>query len=833
MFSERYDMVLIKDFKFFLFLLMLGFSTVGFAQKTIISGKVYDSETKEPLPFVNVAFKDSKIGTTTDIEGSYRIETYYASDSIFASFVGYIPNAYKVKKDVSQEIDIYLDPGSVSLGEVVVNAQDFENPAHAILERIIDNKPINNRAKLDAYEYETYNNIQFDVNNMSEKFKNRKLFQEFDFIFDYIDSSNAKVSLPFFITETLSKYYYQRDPKGRKEIIKGSRVSGINNESITQFLGQMYQDVNVYENSIGIFGQNFVSPISNYGRTFYKYFLVDSMYIDSKWCYRLDFLPKNENELVFEGSFWVNDTTYALKEIDARILPSANINFIKDMKVHHRYDEVEKEVWMLTREELVADFSVFEKEMGFYGKKVTTYKDFVINKPKDEEFYRGADHVVVESQVNEKSDDFWEGSRHQEITADQKGIYKMVDSLKTNPRFMTYVDLINFVIQGYKVKGNVEYGPVFTFLSFNSVEGLRPKFGLRTSNDFSTRLMLEGYLAYGTKDERFKYMLGGKYFLSKNPRHSVGAYYSEDMELIGQVINFFSRDHFVRFFTSRNPQDRLIFNKQLRLFTEREWFTGFSTLLEFKHRNLQARGAWDFQRVNPQNDNDALVDVKSITTSEISVGMRFAYRERFVSGEFTRVSLGSDWPIVNVRADFGFSGFLNSEFEYQKLTATVDDRIPLGPFGSFNYTLQGGKTWNEIPYPLQFVHAGNESVIRNIEAFNTMNFFEFVSDQYVSAQLEHHFEGLFFNKIPLFQKLKWREIAGVNAIYGSLSQRNQNQMILPERTFAFGNKPYVEAFVGIENIFKVIRIDAVWRLSYLDNPNVQKFAILVGFELQF
>jgi hypothetical protein len=812
---------------------LLCISLSAHAQKTIVYGSVYDAQTKEPLPFVNVAFKGTKIGTTTSLDGTYRIETYYSADSLVASFVGYKPQAFLIEKDVSQKIIFNLDAGSVSLGEFVVNARDFEDPAHVLLKRIIKNKRVNNREKLDAYQYETYNKIQFDLNNMSDKFTKRKLFNDFDFIFDRIDSTNEKVSLPFFITETLSDYYYERQPKGKKEIIRATKVSGINNESISQFLGQMYLDVNIYDNSIPIFGKNFVSPISNYGLLFYDYDLVDSMFIDSKWCYRMDFVPKNQNDLVFNGHFWVNDTTYAIKEIDARILESANINFITDLSVHHNYDEVAPEVWMLTKEDILADFTVIESKTGFYGKKLTTYRDFVINEPKDPSFYGGAEPVIVETAVNEKPESYWMEARHETISDDQQGIYDMVDSLKTVPIFMTYVDVVNFVFQGYRVEGPIEIGPVFTFLSYNFVEGLRPKFGLRTSNDFSTDLMLEGYVAYGTKDRRFKYMVGGKYFLSKKPRQSVGAYYSEDLELIGQVPNFFSRDNVVTFFTVRNPQDRLILNKQLRLFTEREWFTGFSTILEFRRRDLAARGQWEFEKNEDVDGFVEVVDIGNIISTEVSIGARFAFRESFVSGEFERVSLGSIWPIISVRADFGISGLLGGEYEYQKLTASLTDKLPLGPFGTLRYGFELGKTWKSMPYPLQFVHAGNESFFYNDRAFNTMNFFEFVSDEYVSIRAEHHFDGMFFNKVPLFQKLKWRELIGVNMIFGSFSQDNLNEMLLPKNTNPLERKPFAEAYVGVENIFKFFRIDAIWRMTYRDYPNTKNFGLLLGFDIQF
>ncbi|MCA1750506.1 MAG: DUF5686 and carboxypeptidase regulatory-like domain-containing protein, partial [Flavobacteriales bacterium] len=541
----------------------------AFAQKTVITGSVKDAQTGEPLPFVNVAFKNSKVGTTSDIDGNFSIDTYYATDSLMASFMGYKPQAKKVNMDVSQEIHFKLEEGSVNLGEVVISGKDAENPAHVILRSIIQNKPINNRAKLDAYEYETYNKIQFDLNNLSEKFTKRRVFKDFDFIFDNIDSTSEKVSLPFFLTESLSDYYYRRKPRDRKEVIKGTHVSGINNESISQFLGEMYQDVNIYENSINIFGKNFTSPISSYALLFYKFYLVDSAFIDTKWCYKLDFLPRNENELVFEGHMWVNDTTYAVKEIDARILKSANINFVTDLQVKHEYDEVEREVWMLTKEKLIADFALVNNETGFYGRKLTSYRNFVINEPRPDEFYSGAEFVTVQDSANDRSKDFWKGSRHEVISTNEQAIYDMVDSLKTNPRFTTYIDIVNFLIQGYKQVGPVEIGPMFTFISFNQVEGLRPKFGLRTSSDFSKDMILEGHVAYGFRDEEWKYRLGGRYMLNRNPRTIVGAFYSEELELVGQVPVFFPRDHWVQFFTVRNPQDRLMFNKELRAFIER------------------------------------------------------------------------------------------------------------------------------------------------------------------------------------------------------------------------------------------------------------------------
>ena len=258
----------------------------SFSQTTKINGKVTDAETKQPLPFVNIAFKNSKIGTTTNMDGHYSIETYYPTDSLIASFIGYQPVKKKVKKDIAQVINFELKTGSIELAEIVIKAdKKAENPAHPIMRGVIEHKDANNREKLSAYQYEAYNKIEFDLNNIDEKFKQQKVLRPFTFIFDYVDTSEAKDFLPIFITETMSDYYYKKTPRSQKEIIKASRISGIKNESVSQFMGDMYQNVNIYDNYIVVFGKSFIRPVTDFWNMTYNYYLMDSMFIDNKWCY--------------------------------------------------------------------------------------------------------------------------------------------------------------------------------------------------------------------------------------------------------------------------------------------------------------------------------------------------------------------------------------------------------------------------------------------------------------------------------------------------------------------------------------------------------------------
>jgi hypothetical protein len=799
-----------------------------YAQKTIVSGTVIDVKTKEPMPFVNIIFKNTKSGTTTDIDGKYRIETYYASDSLTASFIGYKSSTKKAHQDQTQVINFELSTGGVEIGEVVVTYSG--NPAHKILDRVIDNKAINNREKYDAYEYEVYNKVEFDLNNISDEFKDRRVFNSLQFIFDYIDSTTSdKQYLPMFMTESLSDYYYRRDPKSEREVIKGTKVSGVSNESISQFLGDMYQNVNVYENHIGVFGKSFVSPIADFGKRFYKYYLIDSMVVDGNFCYQIEFVPKQAQEPVFSGTMWINDTTYAIKRIEAGINEKANINFINGFTVEQRYKKVNDEFWMLSKDNLIVDFTITKNSMGLYGRKTTTYKDFVMNKPRPDETFDGVEKVVVQKGANEKGDEFWDKNRHDTLSENEKNIYLMVDSVKNVPAFRTFIDVIQLAFTGYKEVGLFEIGPYFNAYSFNKVEGHRFRVGGRTSNNFSTQVMIDGYLAYGLKDERFKYGGGVLYFLSKEPRHSVSVNYSLDVEQLGLSQNAFSEDNILSSVLRRNPNDKLTGVEEIKVGSERFWFNGFSNTLTVTNRTMRPLGSIQY---NQKLDNGTIVPVGSIRTTEIGLKTRFAYQEAFVAGEFDRISLGTEFPIVELNMGFGIKGIFGSDYDYTKVALSVSDNIKLGTFGKTEVKAQAGKYFGTLPFTLLEIHNGNETYFFDNAAFNLMNFFEFISDEYVSLMVTHHFEGFFLNKIPLMRRLKWREVVTGRAVVGSLEDKNKQTLELPRNMYELTG-PYAEAAVGIENIFKIIRVDALWRLTYLDHPDIAKFGIRATFEIQF
>jgi hypothetical protein len=799
------------------------------AQKTIVRGTVKDANTGESLPFVNLLFKDSKVGTSSDIDGNFLIETYYATDSMSASFIGYKPLTKRVKADIDQTINFELNTGDIQLQEVVIKYEG--NPAHDILKRVKRNKAANNREKYDSYSYEVYNKVQFDINNITEEFKNKKVFKNFQFIFDYTDTTGGKEYLPMFMTESLSDYFYRREPKSQKEYIKAAQVSGTSNESITQFMGDMYQQVNLYENYIEVFGKSFVSPIADFGLIYYRYYLVDSTTIDGNYCYQINFIPKLAQEPVFTGTMWINDTTYAVKKVTANIAKEANINFVNGFEVTQEYEKVGGKYWMLKRDELLVDFQIGEKVMGLYGRKTTSYKNTEVNVPKPESIYDGLNNVIVSEEANEKDQSFWDNARHDTLTENQQGIYKMVDSVKNVPAFRTFVDLVKLFFTGYKEVGNFEFGPYYKLYSFNPVEGHRFRFGGRTSNQFSTRLMLFGYLAYGLEDKKFKYNSGFRYRIKKNPRQFIGFQYTKDVEQLGLSQNAFSQDNILSSFLRRSPNNKLTGVEEFEFVYERDWLPGLSNKLFLTKRGMSALGALNYTRIDSESPTGFKND-EYINTSEVSIFTRYAHKETFVEGEFERISLGSKYPVIELQAGFGFKGVLDGDYNYQKYELAVSDNINTGIYGRTEFRLAGGKYFGTLPYTLLEIHNGNESYFYDKQAFNLMNFFEFISDEYASLMVVHHFDGFFLNKMPLLRKLKWREVVSFSSVAGNLSDKNKEELVVPNGIFEL-SKPYAEMGIGIENIFKLIRIDGMWRLNYLDNPGITKFGIRASFELSF
>lgn len=820
-----------------LLILSLLLCSLSFGQKTIVKGTITDGDTGEPLPFVKVQFLDSKIGTFSDSVGGYYLETYYATDTMYVSFSGYLPQKIPIQKDVAQDINIKLEVPKTDMDAITVKAPN-ERPSDVLHRRMVQNKPVNNKEKLRSYEYEVYNKVQLDVNNIGEKFQERDIVKRMELITDYLDSAeNGKNYLPVILSESVSDFYFKNNPKKKREVVKATRMSGVENLQLNQFLGDMYLDFNIYDNYLVLFNKQFVSPASNAAQGFYKFYLEDSSYIDNNWCYKLRFVPKREGDMTFQGEMWIHDTTYAVKQVSMDISPWANINYVQALHLEHHFEQVEPEVWMLTQEDMIADLKVTKKSnvYGFFGRRHSTRRNFVINHARPDEFYRASSTVDILDSAESRSDEYWASVRHEPLSSQEQGIDNMIDSLNDLRFFKVMKNVIYLASTGYYPVGKIEIGSAFSLVTFNPVENFRTAVALRTSNQFSRRIEFGGRLAYGFGDQRFKYGGSIRYNITPKKRGMLTGYYSYDIEQIGQSPDAAAIGSTFGTVLRTGPLDRLTFVERTGLNLEKDLRKDVVLFGGFEWKEFTALGLANY--VRQDNISGTYDTIHKIQTSEVTLRYRWAKDEEFISGSFDRTSVRSKYPILSVQGVFGIKDLFGADYSYQKFDFIIEHNARLGYLGRMRYGFNVGYIFGTAAYPFLKVHEGNQSYWLQLNTFNKMDFFEFISDRYVTGFIENHWDGLFMDRIPGIRKAKLRLVTSARAAFGAIGDRHLNEMILPEFTRRFGNTPYVEVSMGMENILKVGRVDVFWRLTHTDPSlpvhHLENFGIRARYAINF
>lgn len=816
---------MIYTMKYIFTITLLLLTTLNTIAQTKVRGTVTDAETGETLPFVNIVFANTTVGTISDLEGNFFIQGHVNSDTLEFSMVGYETHREPIKRNSYQEVNIQLRAASMELGEIVV--LPGENPAWRIMRNVAANRKKNNPEKFDCYKYEVYNKMELDINNVGNTLRNNRLVKNnFNFVFDYADTSaeTGKVYLPVMITETLSDVYHRSNPTKMKEVIKANKISGVENNSVAQYTGQMYLDVNIYKNYIPAFGHDFVSPLSDYWKSNYKYYLLDSLYQNGCYLYHISFKPKHKQTYTFTGDMWINDTTWAVQKVTAKMANDVNINYINDMIITQEYTKLDS-IWFLQKEEMFMDFNLTDSTMGFFGRRTMTRKDIELNPQFDDNTFSSttAKETITKEDANDKDTTFWNSQRHVQLSQKELNIYEMVDSIKEVPVFKTITNSVEMIINGYWKIGYIEYGPYYKFISHNAIEGWRLRFGGRTTTQFSKNIRLSAYGAYGFDDKKVKYGVGMLYLFNRNPRRTIDVNYKYDYEQLGQSNKAFSEDNMLTSILSKHPNKHLLLVREAETVYEHEFFNGLSNEFGMRYRDLYPSQFIKFH--NTAKD----ISYNKIQSYEVFYKLHFCYNEKFVDGKFSRKSMGNGrYPTLELTGLVGCWNNLGKTNQYYRMVGTLTQTLHVNPIGKFTYIVESGKVFGTVPFPLLKLHEGNETYAFDKYAFNLMNLYEFASDTYCSVTMEHHFNGFILNRIPLMRKLKWREIVYAKGLVGDISDKNSssNALIDFPETLGDVNKPYFEAGVGIENIFKFFRVDGVWRLSHLDNPGISKFALL-------
>jgi hypothetical protein len=826
----------IKGFFSFLFLL-LTLSLVG-QQKTVVTGKVTEASTATPIPFASVLFVGTSQGAITDFDGNFRIEMSVPVDSLEVRYIGYITRFKRILPGQSQIVNIQLEEDVQTLGEVVVYAG--ENPAFPIMRKVIDHKSLNDKRSLDAYEYEIYTKIELDLDNLSDNMKGSTMMRQVSKVLDSIEviaGEDGKPVMPVFFSETMSRYYFRNNPQLQHEHILKTNVLGVgltDGTTTAQIIGATFQEYNFYKNWLNIVSKDFVSPIADGWRLYYDYDLADSLIVDGDDCYHLDFFPKSEQDLAFTGTMWITKNDFALKRIDATVNPKANLNYIEKVKVQQDLIKTEAGPWIPEKSRVVIDIAqLTPNTAGLLGKFYTSIRDLKVNTPKSPDYYQLP--VKLDDDAMEADPDYWKINRHDSLTSTEENVYIMVDTLKKIPMVKQTMNAAKFVATGYLKAGKIDVGPYYTFYGNNVVEGVRLGVGARTNFQMSKKWTLGGYVGYGLKDQEWKYQAYFDYVFDKVRWTNLTLTRQVEVDQVWTLTRNVSPNSLFyslsRFGNLINP---FTYQKNMISFF-RQHHPAWSQKLEVKHQEFMP--LYDFSFSIGGDANQTLTE---FSIFEATLSTRLAKDEVFLINDNERWSMGTvKWPAITFDYTFGKSGVLGSDLDYHRLQLLVQHRQNMGPIGVSRFTMQSGLTIGKVPYPLLYNPIGNETPIYASFAFSSMDFFEFSSDTYVSMRYKHSFEGLILNKIPLMKKLKWRLVGNANMIYGSIRESNVNMVnypldedgleVIPFTTLA--DKPYMELGYGVENIFKILRVDAFHRITYLDRPNVNKFGL--KFSLQF
>jgi hypothetical protein len=823
-----------------IFLLLLTLSaSIASAQNKRLSGVVKDKQSDEPIPFASVEFKLSKKGVFTDSAGRFSVDFdgVKNNDSITVQSVGYkilivAVTAFKDSNSVATFKIEVLPP----VGEAIVKSK--YNRALWFWKKIMANKEKNNRTRWDNYSYEIYNKIEMDLNNVKkEKLQKNILTKPLSFVLSYVDTSEEHVAyLPVYLSETLSDYYFQKDPERIHEVIKATRTNGVENESLIKELGGMYQNVNVYSNYIPVFNKDFISPFNSNGDNYYKFKLADTAYLSGKRLVHFRFSAKRKGENTFEGDCWVNDTSFALQKVTLRPSPDANINFIEGLSIIQEYRLIKDSVWFLYKDRFVADIApIGNGKLGFKGRKTATYEHVKLNDTAttaDIAKTKKIQQVDLVPDTQNLPDSFWTKNRHEQLDKNEKAVLAVLDTLNKNKTFLFYRNVTEAAMKGTFDVGNLRFGPWYYWFSGNYWEGSRFRFDVSTNRGFNKKLFLTGYAAYGTKDAVFK---GGgevKYLFNKDAWTFLSFRYKNDLDN-GQVnYDQLGTDNlFATLF--RRPgipfKYQQLEKKEIEFYKESS--KGFGIGLTLVSKKYDALLNLPSKELFTQNGTDPF------NTFESVLHFRWAHLERSLITNFHRFSLGSLYPIIDLKYTKGWKQVLNSNYDYQKIDFTISHQLKVSPYGEIHYNFFAGKVFGTLPYQMLDILPGSEVYYYNKYSFNLMQRFEYLSDQYAGFNVEHNFGPGIFKYIPITRKLKFRQFWSAKGIVGSLSDANKQMNFVGNYPYrSLDNKPYIELGTGVDNIFKFFRVDFVWRVASpppINGDLRDKFGVFASFRFQF
>ncbi len=840
-------------------LFLLSGCAITINAQTLVKGFVRDAVTQEPMAFVSIYFQGGK-GVTSNDDGSYSIETNNSKlNTLIFSYTGYKKIIKKINTQTEQSLNIDLETTN-SLSNVVIKARrgkyrNKDNPAVELIDKVIANKSKNRITAYDFVQYQQYEKLGLSLTNKPEKLANSRLFRNYKFILENVDTNTleGKALIPIYLEEKLSQNYYRKNPvKNKSYILAEKKVSYgdlLDDNGITSYLKRLYADINIYDNNIVILTTQFLSPIADLAPTFYRFYITDTVENDGIKLIKLNFMPRNTTDLLFKGVMYVTlDGNYGVQKINMSISKKANLNWARELKIYQDFEKSASDGrYHVIKSSMKAEFALRQNSSGgVMGERTVSFKNFTANLPAADSIYSGKDQVE-QTAAGSDNDSFWIANRHQQLSAVESKVYANIDSLRNMKSFKNTLKIATLLFSGYIKFGVFELGNTNTFYSFNSLEGFRGKIGGRTTPQFSKHIYLEGYGGYGFKDKIYKYLLAGAYSFNGKSIYTYPLNYIKftrqyETAIPGQELVFASEDNFLLSF-KRGTTDKWFYQNSYKLEYVHEFGKNFTYKLRYQNLKQTPAGSLVFEKPAVGTTDT----IPNITTSEISAELRWAPHEQFYQGINIRVPIRNKYPVFTLRIQNGIKGLFKGQYNYQQVTLAIAKRNYLSQLGYADVTLEGGHIFGQVPFPLLSIHRANQSYAYQLNAYNLMNFMEFVSDNYVAVNTDFYFNGFFLNKIPLLKKLKLREVGSFKILYGGIRDENNpaknadvynfpkgNLLGVPvQTTYSLNKIPYMEVSVGLANIFKIIRLDLVKRLTYLDHPDISTWGIRTRVRFDF
>ena len=846
-------------------LLLLIFSLAIDAQT--IRGVVVDEETGDSIPHPGLQYKKGKVVVSGGSDGSFSMPRLN-DEYLTVSAVGYKTLQILIGPNTPARMRITLKPDTKRLKEVTVRGKKGKysrknNPAVELMKRVIAAKKRNDLENHDYYRYDKYQKLTLAVNDITpaevekEKGKNRQwLVNQIEFC-----PYNNKLILPLSVDETVTQHIYRKDPKKEKTIVLGQRATGVNDliqtgEMLNTVLKDVFTDVDLYDDQIRLLQYPFTSPIGKDAIAFYRFYIVDTVYVDRDECYHLEFTPNNQQDFGFRGELWVlTDSTLHVKKCRLSLPRKSDVNFTDNLSVTQEFTKLPNGEWVLTTDDMYVEMSVVDFLTKAVVIRTTRMTDYAFD-PIPDKAFKGKAKVKYDPSSRMRGDDFWADNRTVELTGSERGMGTFIDNLTKTKGFKYLLFGMKVLIENYVETGGkthpslVDIGPINTMVSTNFIDGMRTRLSAQTTANLNPHLFVSGYYARGWDSRKNYYKGQVTYSFNKKeympwefPKRTLTFTSTYDVCSPSDKFMPTDKDNVFTSFKWTDVDKMMFYNRQELAFEyEQDW--GFKTTVSLKTEENEACGKLYFTPLSLYDAETPAIEHGKIRTTEASIELRYAPGETYVNTKQRRLKINYDPPVFTLSHTVGVKGVLGGDYNYNFTEASVYKRFWLNSWGKLDVTLKGGIQWNKVPFPLLIMPAANLSYIVEDETFNMINNMEFLNDRYASLDVSWDLNGKIFNRIPLIKKLKWREWLGVKVLWGTLTDKNNPilaanagdplLMQFPEGSYVMDpHRPYIELIAGIHNIFKIFHVQFVHRLNYNGLPTAKKNGVRLMMRFTF